>query len=107
MLVHTSVVTRSAPRDRFERIPKRSQCMARRLPRAPARARSRAGVDTWKWKSKIRAACSHVLHTLLESPTQATVLPDRPALLDEGEDVSQDLTGMILVGQPLITGTRE
>ena len=53
-------------------------------------------------KPRTSAACSQVLHTLLASPIQATVLPrDGAALLDEGEDVGQDLARVIFVGQPV------
>jgi len=75
--------------------------------RTSGRGRSPVASETLRRKPSSCAACSQGVATLLASPIHATVpAGDRAALLDEGEDVGQDLAGVVLVGQSLITGTR-
>ena len=91
--VQTSVVTRSAPWRRPWG--PRRPCDSFPLFDLVARRRRLS------LKSNSAAACSQVLQTLFESPIQATVRPRIGPVLDVGEDVGQDLAGMVLVGEPV------
>jgi hypothetical protein len=107
MLVHTSVVTRSAPLAGFQRVAETliavcADCLRQRPIFHQLRSRGRAHVHLEA--QQLRSLQPGVGHVVAVAHPGHGLASDGAAVLDVGEDVGQDLAGVELVGQAVDDG---